>query len=91
MSSSQTSKKMARQKSWKKKTSVKSIHIKLNSSQVSYTEEVRHKLVTSNHHEKSKEDTTQTTIKNTAYDKSKNNNPQVIFLPGSKQTTTKAT
>lgn len=99
MSSSQTSKKTARQKSWKKKKkkpTVKSIHGKLDSSQVSYTnvyyhQVCGHRLVTTNHHEKARRIQHKLLEKKTAYDKSKINNPQVIFLLGSKQITTKAT
>lgn len=75
----------------RRKTSVKSIHSKLNPALVSYIKEIRYKLVTSNNHEKCNKDTTQTTRKNTGYDKSIINNPQIIFLLGSKQITSKST
>lgn len=80
----------------RKKPTVKSIHGKLDSSQVSYTnvyyhQVCGHRLVTTNHHEKARRIQHKLLEKKPAYDKSKINNPQVIFLLGSKQITTKAT
>jgi len=50
-----------------------------------------HKLVTTNHREKARGIQHKLREKNTAYDKSKIHHPEVIFVLGSKQITTKAT